>query len=142
MYTTKKPGELYYLTVKFFRPATQWLNLSTQQAFFLTFLENLFLIGGQLLYNIVLASAIQQCESAINIHISSPSQTSPHPPSELATEYLVELPVLPSNFPLAICFTYDDVNVPVLLLVFPTLSFPCSVQSLFSMSASLFLPCR
>ena len=64
------------------------------------------------------------------------------PPSELAAEYPVELPVLHSKFPLAIWFTYGDVNVPMLLLVIPTLSFPCSVQSLFSVSASLFLPCR
>ena len=36
-------------------------------------LFNLFLIGGYLLYNVVLVSAIQQHESAINIHISLPS---------------------------------------------------------------------
>ena len=95
-----------------------------------------------MLYNIVLASAVQQRESAISRHVSPPSETSPHPPSELAAEYPVELPVLHSKFPLAIWFTYGDVNVPMLLLVIPTLSFPCSVQSLFSMSASLFLPCR
>ena len=38
-----------------------------------TLFENLFLIEGQLLYNVVLISAIQQHESAINIHISPPS---------------------------------------------------------------------
>ena len=32
----------------------------------------LFLIGGKLLYNVVLVSAIQQCESAICMHISPP----------------------------------------------------------------------
>ena len=32
-----------------------------------------FLIGGYLLYNVVLVSAIQQHESAISIHISPPS---------------------------------------------------------------------
>ena len=31
------------------------------------------LIGGKLLYNVVLVSAIQQCKSAIIIHISPPS---------------------------------------------------------------------
>ena len=29
-----------------------------------------FIIGGQLLYNVILVSAIQQCESAISIHTS------------------------------------------------------------------------
>ena len=32
-----------------------------------------FLIGGKLLYNVVLVSAIHQCESAISIHMSPPS---------------------------------------------------------------------
>ena len=32
-----------------------------------------FLIGGKLLYNVVLVSAIQQCKLAIIIHISPPS---------------------------------------------------------------------
>ena len=36
-------------------------------------LKNLFLNGGQLLYNVVLAPAAQQCELAISIHISPPS---------------------------------------------------------------------
>ena len=34
------------------------------------FFLNLFLIEGQLLYNVVLVSAIQQCVSAVSIHIS------------------------------------------------------------------------
>ena len=38
-----------------------------------TLFENLFLIEGQLLYNVVLIFAIQQHESAINIHMSPPS---------------------------------------------------------------------
>ena len=39
---------------------------------------NLFLIGGELLYNVVLVSAVQQCESAISIHISPPSYPPTH----------------------------------------------------------------
>ena len=35
-----------------------------------------FLIGGKLLYNIVLVSAVQQCKSAIIIRMSSPSRAS------------------------------------------------------------------
>lgn len=30
-------------------------------------------MGGKPLYNVVLVSALQQCESAIGIHISTPS---------------------------------------------------------------------
>ena len=41
---------------------------------------NLFLIGGQLLYNVVLVSAIQQCESAINIQLFPSSWASLSPP--------------------------------------------------------------
>ena len=37
------------------------------------FFKNLFLIGGILLYNIVLMSTIYQHESAISIHMSPPS---------------------------------------------------------------------
>ena len=35
-----------------------------------------FLIGGWLLYNVVLVSAVQQCESALSIHISPSSSAS------------------------------------------------------------------
>ena len=38
----------------------------------------LFLIGEKLLYNVVLVSAVQQCESAISIYISPPSHPTPH----------------------------------------------------------------
>ena len=42
--------------------------------------QNLFSIAEQLLCTIVLASAIQQHESAIGVHTSPPSYTSPPPP--------------------------------------------------------------
>ena len=42
---------------------------------------NLFLIGGQLLYNIVLVSALHQHESAIGTHMSPRSGTSLPPPT-------------------------------------------------------------
>ena len=42
---------------------------------------NFFLIGGSLLYNVVLVSAIQQCGSAISIHIYPlPHEPLSHPP--------------------------------------------------------------
>ena len=37
------------------------------------FLKNIFLIGGQLRYNVVLISAIHQRESATGTHMSPPS---------------------------------------------------------------------
>ena len=45
------------------------------------FLNLLFLIGGWLLYSVVLVSAIDQHESAIGIHVSPPSWTSLPPPT-------------------------------------------------------------
>ena len=43
------------------------------------FFFNLFLIGGQLLYNVVSISAIQEHESAISIHIPLPLRPPSHP---------------------------------------------------------------
>ena len=40
-----------------------------------------FLIGGKLLYNVVLVSAIQQCESVIIMYIFSLPLEPPSPPS-------------------------------------------------------------
>ena len=49
-------------------------HMSSQDAVFIIFLKfYLFLIGGWLLYNIVLVSAIHQHESATGIHMSPPS---------------------------------------------------------------------
>ena len=47
-----------------------------------------------------------------------------------------------SNWTTTICFTHSSVYVSVLLSIHPTLSFPTVYTSLFSMSASLFLPCK
>ena len=60
-------------------------------------------------------SAIQQCESAISIHMSPPSWAS-HP-SRLSLTELSSL-VLYSNFPLAIYFTNGNVYVLMLLSQF------------------------
>ena len=67
-----------------------------------------FLIGGYLLYNVVLVSATQQHESAISIHISPPSHPYPIPPLYVVIGHQFEFPVLHSNFSLNICFTYDN----------------------------------
>ena len=81
----------------------------------LLILKKLFLIEGELLYNIVLVSAIYQHESAIGIHISllleSPSHLPHHPTPLVVTEPQFEFPEPFSKFPLAICFTCDSVYV-------------------------------
>ena len=69
------------------------------------------------------------------------------PPSYLpplpTTEHWVEIPVSYSKFPLALYFTYVSVYVSMLLLQFiPPFPSPTVSTSLFSMSASLLLPCK
>ena len=66
----------------------------------------------------------------------------PIPLLEVVTEHQVELSVLYSNAPLAICFMCSNVSVSMLLsqLVLPSLPHTVST-SLFSMSVTLFLPC-
>ena len=71
----------------------------------------------------VLCSAIQQCESAISIHMFAPSLNLPPHPNHMPTVYVVteyhnELPVLYSNSPLAISFTYCNAYVSTLLSTF------------------------
>ena len=73
-----------------------------------------------------------------------PPPTAPTNPTPLVvTEHQVELPVSYSNFPLAIYFTYGNICTSMLLSQFVPLSpFPVVSTSLFSMSTSLFLPCK
>ena len=83
-----------------------------------------------MLYNVVLVSAIQHCESAINIYIFPPSWTSlpsPNPilPLWAVTKHEVELLVLHSNCPLAICFTHGNVYISMNFL---SLSHPLLAQ--------------
>ena len=62
-----------------------------------------FLIGGELLYNAVLVSAVQQHKTAIIIHIY---HLLLEPPSPLViTERHAGLPVLHGTFSPAVCFT-------------------------------------
>ena len=92
-------------------------------------------------------SAIHQRESAVCIHVSPPSWTSfsplilSHPLGHHGARGWA--PCVSRNFPLAICFTYGSVYVSVLFSQFvpPSPSSALST-SLFSMSASLFLPCK
>ena len=62
---------LYHCISSFWDLRGHWLSFSSLLSFL-----NLFLIEGWLFYNIVLASAIHQHESAIGIHMSPPSWTS------------------------------------------------------------------
>ena len=82
-------------------------------------------------------------ESDITVHISLPSTPHPSPLLEVVTEHRVELPVLCSSSPLALCFTYGGVDVSVLLsqVVPPSPPLPVSTNPL-STSASLSLCCR
>ena len=98
------------------------------------------------LYNVVLVSAIHQHESAIGMHVSLPPWTSlpPHiPPLLVVTEHQTELPVLYSNFPLAIILhMVMDTHQCYSSQFIPPSPFPTVSISLFSMSESLFLPCK
>ena len=65
------------------------------------------------------------------------------PPLWVATESWVELSVLHRNFPLAFYFAYGNVYFLILLSQFVPPTPSCTVSaSLFSMSVSLFLPCK
>ena len=58
-----------------------------------------------------------------------PPTSNPIPHLEVSTEHWIELPVLYSNFPLAIYFTYGNIYVSILLPQFIQLSpFPCCVH--------------
>lgn len=60
---------------------------------------------------------IQECESAVSIHVSS-LLNCPHlvPPLQAVTEDCVELPVLFSNFLLDIYFTCGNIYASMLLM--------------------------
>ena len=67
------------LTVDYFTPA----SLSFILSLFLKIYVNTFLMGVRLLYNVVLVSALQQCESALcifSLPLESPFHPSPIPP--------------------------------------------------------------
>ena len=63
-----------------------------------------------MLYNVLLVSDVHQHESVPGIHVPAllnlPPTSHPIPPLWVVTKPQVELPVLHSNFPLAIYFTY------------------------------------
>ena len=104
-------------------PGSQGLYFSF--SYFLKFLfKNLFLIclfltGGKLQYGI--GFCIHQHESAIGIHMSSPSWTFLPPPTTLCCHRALSLSSLSySKFPLAVYFIYGNVCVSMLLFQFIT----------------------
>lgn len=109
-------------------------------------IDSIFLIGGKLLCNVVLVSAIQHCKSVIIIHMSPPSWVSlpfPHPTylghhrepgcppcviQQLLTSYLF--------------YTWWCTYVDATFSIRPTLSPPTVSTSPLSISASPFLHCK
>ena len=90
-----------------------------------------------MLYNVVLVSSSSVC-----IHVSSPSGAS-LPPLEISQSTGLGSLCYISSFPLTICFTRGNVYVSMLLPQFvPSAPSPAVSTNLFSMSASLFLPCK
>ena len=88
-------------------------------------------------------SAIHQQESAISIPMAPPESPLDLPSLSAVTEHQALFPVFYGNFPLAICFTHGSVYISMLLSQFVPPSFSPTVPiSLFSMSESLFLPCK
>ena len=118
----------------------------------LYFIFYLFWIGGYLLYNVVLVSAIQQCESMWISHIMytyvpslwSPPLTQPPtiPSLFIITGHWAELPVLNNNFPLAIDFTHGSIYIYISMLLpqfIPPLHPPLCPQSVLYICISILL---
>ena len=95
----------------------------------------LFLIGVQLLYNVVLVSAVQRSESAICIHISPLLDFLP---IQVTTEHWVEFPMLYSRFSLVIYFIHISVYMSIPISQFiPTPSHCISHIFFFLQKSSL-----
>ena len=109
------------------------------------FPDNLFffyvIFNWIIIYSVVLVSAIYQHESTMDIHMSSFSWTSltllgGHSAQGWASRIMQQVPTryLILHLAIYICFSAT--------VSCPSLSFPCCVTSLISMSASLLLPCK
>ena len=127
-------------------PKVKIIKLKTESSFIWSFYfkrSNLFLIGEKLLYN-VLVSAIHQHESAIgSLSLETPSLLPSHP-RPLGCPNRASGFELPASYnKLAIYFTCGNVYVQCYSFnsSAPSPSHTVST-SLFSVSASLLLPCR
>ena len=111
--------------------------------FFFSFLK---IIGGYLLYSIVVVFAIHRHESAMDLHVFPILNP---PPTSLPIPFLWVIPVhqpraLVSCIQpgLAICFTLDNMHVLMLFSqIIPPSPSPIESKSLFYTSVSLFLSC-
>ena len=81
----------------------------------------IFFIGVQLIYKVVLVSAIQKSESAIHIHMSTLLDSIP---IQVSTKHRIEFPVLYSRFLLIIFYIQYCVYVNPKLLIYSCARFP------------------
>ena len=119
-----------------------WFAVYGTTFFLFSFLIYLFLIEGQLLYNIGLISAIRQHELAIGVHMSPPSWTSLLPPTLSYPSRFLQSPWLSplshtANF-CRLCVSYTIVCASMLLcpLTSPSPSSPQPCPQVCSLSAS------
>ena len=96
-----------------------------------------------MLYNVAVVSAIQH-ESALRVHISSflDLPPTPIPCLQVIPEYQAEFPGLYGSFPIPIYFTHGSIYISMPLSIYPPSSSPTVSTSMFSMSVSVFLPCK
>ena len=129
----------FFLPLYGFLITAHYLFIYYSLKFFLNFLS--FLIRIQLLYNVLLVSAVQQSEPTLCMHIFPPSWTSLPPPRipplQVITGHQGEPPVLSSRFPLAsylthsICPSQSPSSFPYLSPM-STLPFPTSASLVLS----------
>ena len=113
-------------------PVSRGCPYSLALRLFLHLFLNLFLVGGKLLYNVVLVSAIQQGESVISIHYV-PSRLSllhhpPYPTPLGLHRALGWAPCVIQQPPISYLFTiWQCVCFSTTLPIHPNFSFPCYV---------------
>ena len=123
-----------------------YTDLSWQSDFSAFFLNWFILIGGQLLYNILVVFAIHW-QNQPQVYMCSPSWTpllppSPSYPSGSSQCTSPEHPESCIEPGLVICFTYDNIHVSMLFShIIPPLTSPTKSKRLFYTSVSLWLSC-
>ena len=123
------------------------IGFEQSDTIWLTLKKFLFiLIGGELLYNIVVVFAIHWHESAMGVHVfpilNPLSHPSPSHPSGSPQCTSPEHPVSCIEPELAIHFTCGNIHVSMLFSqIIPPSPSPIESKSLFFTSGSLLLPC-
>ena len=67
---------------------------------------------------------------------------SPIPHLQVIPEHQAEFPGLYGSFPIPIYFTHGSIYISMLLSIYPPFSSPTVSTSMFSMSVSVFTPCK